>query len=152
MTWYNWVILAITLLVVELLTPGTLVAFFFAIGALLTAFLVYHEIIVTGWIEWLIFSSSAIFCYMLFHPQRWGLTGGESLLDIDRVVGQTVVANEKIAPNGIGKVTYRGTIWKAHNVGSYTIDTDTPSHIIGQKGLTLEINSLPVLPRISKNY
>jgi len=151
MEWYSWIIFSVVLLVAELVTPGTFVSFFFAVGALLTGGLVYGNLVSAGWMEWLIFSGSAIFCYAFFHPQNWGLTGGKPLTDRDTIIGETVTTKERIVPQTIGKVTYRGALWSARNIGPSTIEPDSPSMVTGVKGLTLEISPLPSFPKITQN-
>jgi len=153
MEWYSWIIFSVVLFVAELVTPGTFVSFFFAIGALLTGGLVYGDLVSTGWVEWLIFSGSAIFCYAFFHPQNWGFTGGKAITDIDQIIGEMVTTIQPINPQTIGKVMYRGASWNAKNIGHSTIESDTPTPVTGIRGITLEISALPSFSnKISHNF
>jgi inner membrane protein len=152
MSWYSWTIFSVVLMLGEILTPGTLFSLFFAASALTLGLLTWLKVVTELWVQWLLFPVIAASLYLLFSPQRWRLTGGDSQHDRDQIVGNTVILNKKISPQAMGEVTYRGASWQAKNVGLTTIEIEDKPTIVAVHGLTLEVATTPLLTIKTSNY
>ncbi len=143
MSWWNWTIFALVLLIAELLTPGILVGFFFAVGASIVGTLVYFSLLEQPWLQWVCFAGFSVIGYILFRPQLWGITGGISLIDRDPIVGKLAIVLLDIPPGGMGVVEYRGVTWKAKNVGHEILKTGMNCSVSKLEGLTLDVTTPP---------
>ena len=116
-----WAIVGIGLMLLELAAPG-LVLFFFGLGALLTALLV-----------WLV---------PLFGLRRWikpVFTGSARTRDSysEGMVGQEARVLAGISPDEAGKVELNGTAWKAES--NEELEVGEAVVVIGHKSLTLVV-------------
>ncbi len=113
-SWMVWLIVAVVLFIVEMVTPG---AFFFAclgLGALLTSLVVYLQ--APQWISWLTFFSSSMLFVLIARPIAKKFMEGESRpSNIDELVGNEAMVIERIVPHRSGQVKVKGEIWKAES-------------------------------------
>ncbi len=113
-SWMIWLIVAVLLLIVEMMTPG---AFFFAclgLGALLTALVsCFHA---PQWSVWLSFIGSSVLFVLLARPIAKRYMEGDSRpSNVDELVGREGVVIEAIEPHKSGQVKIRGEIWRAES-------------------------------------
>lgn len=139
-----WFLVGMVLLILELIVPGLIIAFF-GIGACLVALVcLITDISLNA--QLIIFIVSSVL--LLLCLRRWlrGIFMGHSESkqnlseDIQDFLGRRAVVKEKIAPNRTGKVEFHGTNWQA--CADQEIAQEVTVEIIGKDNLTLKVKSL----------
>lgn len=140
-SWWLWIVAGIVLLVGEVLTPGGFYIFFFGASAVcvgLLKLLGFTQGLIS---EGLLFAGLAI-CGVAFlrKPllERFQ-PKGMSHPDEDRLVGETAIAAQEMAPGGFGKVELRGSVWNAMNEGESPIAPSERCRVTRVEGLTLHV-------------
>jgi membrane protein implicated in regulation of membrane protease activity len=137
-----WAIVGIGLMLCEFAVPG-LILFFFGLGALFTALLlwVFPMSLTVQLVVFLV--ASVVFLFVLRRLLKPIFMGRETDLNTDSLsegmVGQEAEVTEPISPAGPGKVLMNGTAWKAES--TETLDVGQHVVVVGQKSLTLIVNS-----------
>jgi membrane protein implicated in regulation of membrane protease activity len=122
MTWWMWMVLALALAGLEILTPGTMFAIFFAVGAAVVGLLALFGVTMGIAGQGLIFVSvSACALLLLRKPLMERLEINAPTTKVDDLIGETAQALEDIAADAIGKAELRGSAWSARNIGGATI-------------------------------
>lgn len=140
-SWWLWIVLGIVLLVGEVLTPGGFYIFFFGASAVcvgLLKLLGFTQGLIS---EGLLFVGLAI-CGVAFlrKPMMEKFQPKTaSHPDEDRLVGETAIAAQEIAPGAFGKVELRGSVWNAVNDGDSTIAASERCRVVAVEGLTLHV-------------
>jgi membrane protein implicated in regulation of membrane protease activity len=112
MTWWIWALLGLGLLAFELLTPGTLFALFFGIGALLVALLAALE--VHAAIQWITFAVVSVALVVLVRGRvQRRLQQSAPSEPIDTLVGEEVLLLGDLPAGGEAKAELRGVPWSA---------------------------------------
>ena len=133
-----WAVFGVVLMFCELALPG-LILFFFGLGALLTALVVWlAPLSLTEQLALFLVSS----LIALFGLRRWlrpifmGRSTAESEDALQEgMVGEEGRVAETIRPGEPGKVILHGTAWKAE--ADSTIEPGARVEVTGQKSLTL---------------
>lgn len=137
-TWWMWFLFGLFLLLVEFLTPGAFYQLFFGVGAIAVGVLqaagIQMSLPVQG-VLFLVISLGALL--LLRKPLREKLCRAEPGKPVDSLEGETAVALEDIAVDGIGKAELRGTAWNARNVGDSPISRSQRCRVERVDGLTL---------------
>jgi hypothetical protein len=116
--WWAWIVLGLVLLGLEL-TLGTFYLLFLGLAAIVVGLLIVFGADGPAWLEWLLFILLSGGLMLLFRRPLLGkFTMKSDPRDIDKLVGQTAVVTEGMAPGGIGKVEMRGSSWTAQNAGT----------------------------------
>lgn len=133
-----WVMVGIGLMLCEFVMPG-LILFFFGIGALLTALLVwlFPMSLTLQLVVFTVASLMALFgLRRLLKPVFMGKETDVSTDSFSEgMVGQEAKVSKAIAPGHAGKVMLNGTGWKAES--DEHLDVDRSVVVVGQKSLTL---------------
>ncbi len=139
-TWWMWMLLALLLAAIEILTPGVLLAVFFAAGAALVAILDLAGIRMGFAGQGLIFVSGSV-CALLFlrKPLLQRFQVGQPTERVDNMVGETAQALEDIAADAFGKAELRGAAWNVHNIGDRPIARSSRCRVERIEGLTLYV-------------
>ena len=138
MEWWVWLVIGIVLLALELLTPGALFLVFFGAGAIVVGLLAAIGLGGPLWMQMLIFTLvSLVSLFTLRRLLLARLHFGRSDRVIDRLVGETGLALEDIAVDGVGKAELRGAPWSARNVGGSPISRGERFTVVRVEGLTL---------------
>jgi inner membrane protein len=117
MIWWHWLVLGLLLVAAEMATGGFYVIFFGA-AALMLGVLVLFEFGGPAWVQWLLFSVLSVSSLLAFRNRfRALMRVGTPAADVDRLVGESAVPLEDIAPGGVGRAELRGTVWTARNPG-----------------------------------
>ena len=114
MTWWLWILLGLGLLFLEMATPGSFVAFFFGLAALVVGLLVALQWAGPDWLHWLLFPGLALVMLGLLRGPlhaRINLKGSGKA--VDSLVGEGGVILEAVPAGGVGKVEVRGSSWSA---------------------------------------
>jgi membrane protein implicated in regulation of membrane protease activity len=135
-----WILLAVLLAAVEVLTPGTLFAIFFAVGAAVVGLLDLFGVTMDVSGQGLIFVSVSVCALLLLRkPLMQRLEVGVPTAKVDDMVGETAQALEDIAADAIGKAELRGSAWSARNIGSATIARSGRCRVERIEGLMLYV-------------
>jgi membrane protein implicated in regulation of membrane protease activity len=140
MAWWIWLLAGLVLVLIELLTPGGFYILFFGIGALVVGALAGFKLAGPPWMEWLLFSLLSLLALALLRGPllaRWGPRVQDR--EIDSLVGETALALEDIAVDGIGKVELRGAAWNARNAGEGPVSRGQRCRVEQVEGLTLRV-------------
>ena len=138
MPWWLWLTVGLGLFLGDLLIPGGLVLCFFGAGALAVGFLVALGVIQDAWVEWLLFSGFSIIALLLFRrPLVRYVRRSDVSRTMDSLVGESAVAQEDIAVDGLGRAELRGTTWAVRNVGTTPLHRGQRSQVTHVEGLTL---------------
>ena len=113
MTWWIWILGGLSLLAVELMTPGGFFVIFFGVGALVVGLLTGLGLIEAGWLQWLLFSAVSIVSLLLFRKPllEWLKQREPQRAPVDSIVGETAILTEDLPAGGVGKAELRGTSW-----------------------------------------
>ncbi|OGF97853.1 MAG: hypothetical protein A2Z06_04050 [Candidatus Glassbacteria bacterium RBG_16_58_8] len=141
-----WFILGAVLLIIELATSGFL-ALFFAIGAWITAILLWIGLIGGNWLTLAVFLVSSVTALFLLRRRLRAVVGGSMGLDtdteakLDEFAGKIATVVESInAARNTGKVEFRGTQWLAR--ADRTIERGSTVRIVARDNLTLTVKSI----------
>ncbi|MCL1908832.1 MAG: NfeD family protein [Holophagaceae bacterium] len=135
-----WLILAVVLLLVEMLTPGIFFFACFSIGAFFTAAVALFGMY--AWAEWAVFFVTSLLSIFLIAPiaRRWMKRIPETPVGLDSLEGQRAHVLESIDPiSGKGQVKLsNGAIWRA--VSDQPIDEGTLVKVASVTGTRLKVN------------
>lgn len=137
MAWWQWVVLGVFLLVVEMATPGGLFAIFFGIGAFVIA-----PIAALGagptlqWGLYTVVSLALLATLRNYLARRLAARGGAV---VDTLVGEQAVLLEDVPAGGEGKAELRGTPWSARAVDGAALARGRRCRVERVDGLTLWI-------------
>ena len=138
----TWFILGVILLVVEAMHTGVL-AVFFALGAWITAILMWLGVIESTWAQLAVFLMvSVVSLFLLRSELRKWLTGlrhpAGADAALDDFAGNLATVTEDIEPGkNTGKVEFRGTHWAAR--AQQPIAQGTVVKIVARDNLTLSV-------------
>jgi inner membrane protein len=141
MPWWAWILFGLILVGVEAATT-TLHVGFFGAGAVVVGILVGAGVLDPPWAQWLAFTIVSVSMLgLLRRPllRRFKLDVDSD--HIDAITGETAIALEEIAPNGMGRAELRGSTWSARNSGERKIDRGDRCVVERVEGLTLHIRS-----------
>ena len=137
-TWWMWFLFGLFLLLVEFLTPGAFYQLFFGVGAIAVGVLHAAGIQMSLPVQGVLFLGISLGALLLLRkPLREKLYRAEPGRPVDSLEGETAVALEDIAVDGIGKAELRGTTWNARNVGDSPISRSQRCRVERVDGLTL---------------
>src|SRR3989442_5131917 len=117
MTWWEWTILGLILLVVEVMTPGGFFVMFFGAAGLLVGLLVALEVLRPLWLQWFMFSTMAVVSLLLFRGPLLRRVKDSAAPAVDQLVGETAMLLDDVPPGGLGKAELRGTAWTVRSAG-----------------------------------
>ncbi len=138
-SWWMWFVLGILLLLAEFLTPGALFQLFFGLGAIAVGLLEATGVGMSLPSQLLLFLAFSLGSLLLLRKPLRVRFGRSPEEEVDQLVGETVVAMEDIAVNGIGKAELRGSVWNARNAGETVITRSQRCRVERVQGLTLWI-------------
>jgi membrane protein implicated in regulation of membrane protease activity len=137
MDWWIWILLGLLLLLSELVTPGGFYFIFFGTAAVLVGVLAGFGAAGPAWFQFILFSTLSLVSLWLFRGKLLKLTEGSPDRKIDTLIGETAVASDAIAVNGIGKAEMRGTAWNARNIGNKPLTRGERAIVEKIEGLTI---------------
>lgn len=111
MVWWLWVIVGLTLLVLEMATPGGFFALFFGVGALAVSVLAAVGLgPVWQWIAFPVISLGLVLLLRARLQERLRRSPGPP---VDSLVGQEVILLEDLPAGGEARAELRGVPWSA---------------------------------------
>lgn len=149
MLWWQWSILGLVLIGMEILTLGGLGNFyflFFGVAALMVSLLTWLSLIEADWLQWFFFVLFGIISlFALRKPlQGSGFLKEKNDVPVDSMVGEFATVLENLEAQRIGKVELHGSSWTARNAGTSTIEKGSQAKVIRVEGLTLWIQAEPI--------
>jgi len=133
-----WVLVGVGLMICEFAVPG-LILFFFGLGALVTALLVWL-LPMSLTMQLAVFAvASLVSLFGLRRLLKSIFTGRATAVNADALsegmAGEECEVSEAIAPDSPGKVMLHGTAWKAESEES--LEPGQAVTVVGQRSLTL---------------
>jgi len=139
-SWWVWVIIGVTLLLAELLSPGGFFLLFFGLTALLLS--VVGLVLQPDWIEVFLFAViSTLSIYFFRKPLQNCLNKSTPQANMEEFVGHSAKTLTGIDINSEGMVEFRGTSWKAINSGNSNLVAGQNCEILRREGLTFIIQA-----------
>ena len=133
-----WLVLFIVLALVELATVN-LVSIWFAIGAIITAFVSLE--IDNLMIHLAVFTISSILLLLITKPLVKKLKKKETIpTNLDRVIGKTGIVTEDILKDEIGEVKVLGKRWSAYS--DKEIKKDNKVKVLSINGVKLKVEEI----------
>jgi len=147
MIWWQWALLGLILLGLEILTLGGLGNFyflFFGVAALVVSGLVWGGLAGPIWLQWCTFAALGLVLVLVLRSQLREKDGaGKGPPAVDSLMGEIATPLEDLPIQGAGKVECRGSTWTARNAGDTTLYKGQRSQVIRVDGLTLWIQAEP---------
>ncbi len=140
MVWWQWLVLGLVLVALEMAAAGGFYVIFFGIAAIAVAALRVFDLAGPPWLQLLLFSVISVVSLLVFRRRLlsgWQLAGASA--DIDSLAGETAFALEDIAGGSVGRVELRGTTWTARNSTPQTIPKGRRCTVLRADRLTLII-------------
>jgi membrane protein implicated in regulation of membrane protease activity len=141
MPWWGWVTVGTLLLVAELsIVDLEFYLVFLGISALFVGLLDLGGIVMPYWMQWLVFSVSAIASLVIFRQRVYKrlrpTPEGEVQMGVS---GERGVAVDTIAPGETGSIKLRGTTWTGINRGTEAIPAGARCRVERSEGLVLDV-------------
>ena len=137
-----WLAGGLVLMIIELVTPSGFFVMFFGFGALTVGVLTRFGWIESAWFEWFLFTGVSVLYVLLFRRRlqyRWQFSPPRDDDEVDSLVGELATPKERIAPNAVGRVELRGTVWSARNDSPATIEPGRRCRVTRVDGLMLVV-------------
>jgi membrane protein implicated in regulation of membrane protease activity len=141
MVWWYWIVLAVALVVIELVTPGGLFALFFGVAALLLGLLELLGVVERDLVQWILFPVLALLSLAVFRAPLLEMIGRNDATDVDALVGEVAFAADAIPPGAYGRAELRGSTWTARNLDSAPLVARQRCRVVAVRGLELDIRS-----------
>lgn len=135
MPWWQWVVLGVVLLVVEISTPGGLFAVFFGIGALVIAPVAAMGASPT--LQWALYTVVSLALLATLRGVLARKLAARSGAPVENLVGEQAVLLEDLPAGGEGRAELRGTPWAARAVGGLALAKGCRCRVERVEGLTL---------------
>jgi membrane protein implicated in regulation of membrane protease activity len=138
--WQTWIVIAVILLILEIFTPGFILACF-GIGCLGGGLMDYLGF---GFgFQIAAFSVVSIILFYTIRPivKKHLYKGGENVkTNVDALTGLVGIVDEKIDPvENTGRVVVGGDNWKAVSVGDVVIEKDQKVKVIKVEGIKVHV-------------
>ena len=141
MTWWIWILIGLSLVLVEVVTPGGFYMLFFGIGALTVGLLALADLAGPPWLQVLLFSIVSVCALWLFREKLMQSVQNKAQSPVDSFIGETGHTVNEIAVNDIGKVELRGAAWSARNIGATPLSAGARCIVEKVEGLTLSVRA-----------
>jgi inner membrane protein len=139
MEWWMWLAAGLALVVAELATPGGFVIIFFGIAALVIGVLGLLGVVSSAPLQFLLFSVLSIGSLALLRARLQSKIRTPGAANVDSLIGDLAIPQERLSPGVVGKVEVRGSTWSARNTSSVTLDPGQRARVSGVDGLTLAV-------------
>jgi membrane protein implicated in regulation of membrane protease activity len=139
MAWWLWFLAGFALLLLELVTPGTLFFIFFGVSAFVVAAL--DGLGMEPWAQFLVFGTLSIVSLLTFRSplmRRLKLRTPEGH-SVDAIAGEVVTLTEDLPALGTGKAELRGTVWLVENAAAQALEKGRRCRVQRVAGLKLVV-------------
>lgn len=138
MTWWFWSSLGLILLVLELVIPTGFFLLMFGVAALIVSVVAGFHLVEGLQAQLFIFSVLAIALAFLL-AKRLRERSKAAADSTPGAVGATVVAQDAIMVDAIGKGELWGAPWRLKNIGLEVINAGDECIVSGVEGVTLQV-------------
>jgi membrane protein implicated in regulation of membrane protease activity len=121
MLWWHWLAGGLLLLVLELVTAGFFIMFF-GLGAITVGVLMRAGVIAAAPEQWLLFTVASLAYLGLFRRRMMARLQQPPVRDVESLVGDVALPQQRIEAGGIGRAEVRGTMWTARNEAAIAIE------------------------------
>jgi membrane protein implicated in regulation of membrane protease activity len=135
MPWWQWVVLGVFLLVVEMATPGGLFAIFFGIGAFVIAPVAAAGASPT--VQWGLYTVVSLALLATLRSWLAKRLAARPTGPVDTLVGEQATLLEDLPAGGQGRAELRGTPWAARAVDGSALARGQRCRVERVDGLTL---------------
>jgi inner membrane protein len=139
MEWWMWLAAGLAPVVAELATPGGFVIIFFGIAALVIGVLGLLGVVSSAPLQFLLFSVLSIGSLALLRARLQSKLRTPGASNVDSLIGDLAIPQERLSPGVVGKVEVRGSTWSARNTSSVTLDPGQRARVAAVDGLTLAV-------------
>ncbi|HKY21826.1 MAG TPA: NfeD family protein [Vicinamibacterales bacterium] len=138
MLWWQWLVLGLVLIALEMAASGGFYVIFFGIAALAIAALHVLDLAGPVWVQLALFSIISVGSLLLFRSPilRWMEIDGPGR-DVDSLIGDTAIPLDDIPAGAVGRAELRGAVWSARNQDSVPI-------VRGQRCKVVEVDRLMI--------
>ncbi len=143
MAWWIWILIGLSLFVVEVFIPTDFFMFFFGLAALAVGVGASAGLVESLWIQSVTFAVTAVAAVAFLRgplSRRWSSADGGP---VGEIAGETVVLTEDLPPGGVGKAEFRGTTWSVRSAESGTLKAGDRCRVDKVEGLVLWISPEP---------
>lgn len=143
MTWWLWILVGLTLLVVEVIVSGDFYLLFAGLAAIAVGAMVRFGVGGPDWAQWLLFAAFAIVSLLFFRGPliRKLRSSTRRTHEVDSLVGEIATLMDDLPVSGTGKAEMRGTAWTVRNGGNTPIAKGERARVRRVEGLTLWIEA-----------
>lgn len=137
--WELWLVLAVALLILELLTGG-LYFICFTVGALAATIVAFiTDSITAQLLTWAVASALSIFFIRPVMKNYLHREEQEKASNADAIIGRTGIVSETIVAGGYGRVAIDGDDWKAQASDAREIPEGTKVTVISRESIILTV-------------
>jgi membrane protein implicated in regulation of membrane protease activity len=134
-----WLVLGISLVIVELLLPSGFFLFILGIAGIVVGAFVATGVI-SGWMpEVVVFCVVAIGCWLAFGKHLVQLFSRRPAGHQGQLVGSVVSVTANIPVGSTGTGTLWGTQWRLENIDSSTLTAGSEAVVVSSQGITLQV-------------
>ena len=142
MQWWTWLILGILLLATELFAvDAQFYLVFLGAGALVVGLAMLIGIDLPVWLQWVAFAIVSLIFMVTIRKKLYEKLRTSPVKMGSEAVGQTITIGDELPPGGSCRAEFRGTTWKALNVGEATLPAGSVVRIDLVDGLTLHVRA-----------
>ena len=142
-TWENWIYAGIILLILEIFTPGFVVACI-GIGALTTSVFAYFDASIS--IQLLVFSLATLFSFLGLRPYALKYlysAEGDVKTNADSLIGKKGIVKETINNDlNKGRVAIYGDNWKAKSLDNSIIEKGDSVEVVNMESTILIVKHI----------
>ena len=144
MQWWAWIAVGAILLGAELaFVDAQFYLVFVGAAAFVVGFLSLAGVVVSVWMEWLIFTALAVGSMVCFRRQIYDRMRRNLPLMRTGPAGDVVTLEAALPPGATCRTEYRGSSWSAINAGDSVIAAGARARITRVDGLTLVVHAEP---------
>jgi membrane protein implicated in regulation of membrane protease activity len=138
MLWWQWLVLGLVLVALEMTASGGFYVVFFGIAALVIGGLQLFGLAGPPWFQFLLFSVIAVASLALFRSplMKW-LHLDKAGPDVDSLVGEVATPLDDIVPGAVGRAELRGTVWSARNASAIAVIRGQRCRVVRVDGLMI---------------
>ena len=134
-----WLAAGLALVVAELATPGGFVIIFFGIAALIVGMLGIVGAVTSVPLQFVLFSLLSVGSLALLRNRLQSKLRTPSASNVDSLIGDLAIPQERLSPGVVGRVEVRGSTWSARNTSNVTLDPGQRARVAAVDGLTLAV-------------
>ena len=139
MQWWHWLAGGLVLLVIELATPSGFFIMFFGLGAMTVGVLMLANLATSAPVQWLLFTAASLGYLGLFRRRVLARLEPPPPPNVDSLVGNLAVPQQRIEPGATGKVEVRGSTWTARNEAAAAVEAGQRCRVVRVTGLELGV-------------